>query len=53
MIKYEAAILSALEDVENALVAYAEEQNRRDDLQEAAQAAQKAVEFAKYKYQAG
>ena len=30
--KYEAAILSALEDVENALVAYAEEQGRRDGL---------------------
>lgn len=53
LITYEAAILSALEDVENALVAYAEEQNRRDDLWEAAQAAQKAGELAKYKYQSG
>jgi multidrug efflux system outer membrane protein len=53
LITYEAAILSALEDVENALVAYAEEQNRRDNLQEAAQAAQKAVELAKYNYQSG
>lgn len=53
LIKYEAAILSALEDVENALVAYVEEQNRRDDLQEGVQAAQKAVELAKYKYQSG
>lgn len=53
LIKYEAAILSALKDVENALVAYTEEQNRRDDLREAAQAAQKAVELAKYKYQSG
>lgn len=53
LIKYEAAILSALEDVENALVAYAAEQNRRDDLREAVQAAQKAVELAKYKYQSG
>ena len=51
--KYEAAILSALENVENALAAYAEEQNRMDNLQEAAQAAQKAVELAKYKYQSG
>lgn len=53
LIKYEAAILSALEDVENALVAYAEEQNRRNDLQKAAQAAQRAVELAKFKYQGG
>jgi outer membrane protein, multidrug efflux system len=53
LIKYEAAILTALEDVENALVAYGEEQNRRDSLQEAAQAAKKAVELAKYKYQSG
>jgi len=53
LFKYEATILTALEDVENALVAYGEEQNRRDSLQEAAQAAQKAVELAKYKYQSG
>jgi multidrug efflux system outer membrane protein len=53
LIAYEAAILSALEDVENALVAYAEEQNRRDNLQEAAQAAQKAAEFAKLNYESG
>jgi outer membrane protein TolC len=53
LIKYQTAILTALEDVENALVAYGEEQNRRDSLQEAAQAAQKAVELAKYKYQGG
>jgi len=53
LIKYKASILTALEDVENALVAYGEEQNRRDSLQKAAQAAQKAVELAKYKYQSG
>lgn len=53
LIVYEAAILSALEDVENALVAYAEEQNRRDNLQEAAQAAQKAAELAKLNYESG
>jgi outer membrane protein TolC len=53
LIQYEAAILGALEDVENALVSYAEEQHRRDDLHEATQAAQKAVELAQNKYQAG
>jgi NodT family efflux transporter outer membrane factor (OMF) lipoprotein len=50
---YEAAVLSALEEVENALVAYAEEQHRRQSLSEATHAAQKAVELAQHKYQAG
>jgi NodT family efflux transporter outer membrane factor (OMF) lipoprotein len=50
---YEAAILNALEEVENALVAYAEEQNRRDSLSEAVQAARQAVELSRTKYQAG
>lgn len=53
LIKYEAAILGALEEVENALVAYAEEQQRRQSLSEATQAAQKAVELAQHKFQAG
>lgn len=53
LINYEATILSALEEVENALVAFAEEQNRRDHLSDAAQAAQKAAELAEQKYQAG
>jgi NodT family efflux transporter outer membrane factor (OMF) lipoprotein len=53
LINYEATILSALENVENALVAYAEEQGRRDALSAAEEAAQKAVELAKYKYQSG
>jgi outer membrane protein TolC len=52
-IAYEAAVLSALEEIENALVAYAEEQQRRQSLSEATQAAQKAVELAQHKYQAG
>jgi len=53
LIQYEAAILGALEDVENALVSYAQEQLRRDNLRDATQAAQKAVELAQYEYQAG
>jgi multidrug efflux system outer membrane protein len=53
LIAYEAAVLSALEEVENALVAYAEEQQRRQSLSEATQAAQKAAELAQHKYQAG
>ncbi|HOP40873.1 MAG TPA: efflux transporter outer membrane subunit, partial [Geobacteraceae bacterium] len=50
---YEAAVLNALEEVENALVAYAEEQNRLNSLNEAVQAAQSAVELSMNKYQAG
>ncbi|MEW6376727.1 MAG: TolC family protein, partial [Thermodesulfobacteriota bacterium] len=53
LIAYEAAVLGALEEVENALVAYGEEQQRRDDLRKATQAAQKAVELAQHKYKAG
>jgi outer membrane protein, multidrug efflux system len=53
LITYEATVLGALEEVENALVAYAEVQQRRQSLSEAAQAAQKAVELAQHKYQAG
>jgi len=53
LIAYEAAVLSALEEVENALVAYAKEQEKKQSLSEATQAAQKAVELAQHKYQAG
>jgi NodT family efflux transporter outer membrane factor (OMF) lipoprotein len=53
LIAYEGAVLSALGEVENALVAYAEEQQRRQSLSEATQAAQKAVELAQHKFQAG
>jgi multidrug efflux system outer membrane protein len=53
LIAYEAAVLNALEEAENALVAYAEEQQRRQSLSEATQAAQKAVDLAQHKYQAG
>jgi len=53
LIQYEAAILGAVEEVENALVAYAEVQQRRRSLSEATQAAQMAVELAQHKYQAG
>ena len=53
LIQYEATLLGALEEVENALVAYAEVQQRRQSLTEATDAAQKAVELAQYKYEAG
>jgi len=53
LIQYESAILGALEDVENALVAYADEQYKNDNLSEATQAAQTAVELAQHEYKAG
>lgn len=53
LIKYEAAVLRALEEVENAIVAYSEEQNRRDALHAAENAAMKAAELAQQKYKAG
>ncbi len=53
LIEYEAAILTALEDVENALVAYTKEQVRRHSLMEASQASQRAVDLARCQYLSG
>jgi NodT family efflux transporter outer membrane factor (OMF) lipoprotein len=46
LLQYEATVLAALEEVENALVAYAQEQQRRQALTDATQAAQRAVNLA-------
>ena len=51
--RYEATILTALEEVENSLVAYAEEQDRRDTLAQATRAAQRAAELARDQYLSG
>jgi len=53
LIQYESAILNALEEVENAMTAYVNEQDRRRTLEAAADAAQRAAELALYEYQAG
>ena len=53
LIQYQATVLKAQEEVENALVAYAKEQRRRDSLDKAATAAQRAELLARDKYQAG
>lgn len=53
LIAYRSAVRSALRDVENALVAYSEEQNRRTSLREAVQAAQNAAGLARNQYAAG
>jgi outer membrane protein, multidrug efflux system len=50
---YETTIIFALEETENALNAYSEEQVRRRALVEAAEAAQQAVELVQANYSAG
>ncbi len=53
LVQYQQTVLKAQEEVENALVAYAKEQRRRDSLDKAATAAQRAELLARDKYQAG
>jgi NodT family efflux transporter outer membrane factor (OMF) lipoprotein len=53
LIKYESAILGAIEEVENVLTAYADEQDKNYNLQQAVDAAQSAVDLSKQEYQAG
>jgi outer membrane protein, multidrug efflux system len=53
VISYQSAILHALEDVENALVNYSQEQERRDRLNQAVGQSQLAVELATVQYRAG
>ena len=51
--QYETTILVALEEVENSLVAYAEEQDRSAALTQATQAAEGAAELAREQYASG
>ena len=51
--QYETIILTALEEVENALVAYGEEQNRKQALTDATDSAQRAAELARNQYASG
>ena len=53
LISYQSTILNALEEVQNALVNYSQEQERRDRLNQAAQQSQLAVELATEQYTAG
>ncbi len=53
LLTYESSVLTALADVENSLVAYADEQLRQQSLQRAEQAAQRAVLMAKDQYTSG
>lgn len=51
--EYEATVLAALEEVQNALVAYSEEQNRKEALTAATDAAQQAAGLARNQYASG
>jgi NodT family efflux transporter outer membrane factor (OMF) lipoprotein len=53
LLAYEAAVLGALEEVENTLTAYAEEQLRRERLLAAVDAARQAEALAAIQYNAG
>ncbi len=53
LIDYEVTILGALEEVENALIGYVDEQVRRESLVEAAESAERAVDLVRTNYAAG
>src|SRR5713226_7915989 len=53
LIRYQSAILNAFEEVQNALVNYSQEQERRDRLNQAVEQSQLAVDLATDQYRAG
>ena len=53
LVSYESAVLNALEEVQNALVNYSQEQERRDRLNQAVQHNQLSVDLALEQYRAG
>jgi outer membrane protein, multidrug efflux system len=53
LVSYQSSVLNALEEVQNALVNYSQEQERRDRLNEAARQSQLAVDLATEQYKAG
>lgn len=53
MIAYQSTILNALQEVENALTAYAKEQLRAESLQRAVEAARRTESLARDRYNAG
>ena len=53
LIAYEASVLAALEDVENALVSLSENRNQQEALQAAAEAANNAALLARHRYTGG
>lgn len=53
LIQYKSVVLSALEEVENALKAYAGEQQKMERLEDATRAAQSAADLADHQYATG
>ncbi len=53
LVQYEATVLTALKEVENALIGVAQEQQRLQDLNRATQTAQRAVALAQNQYHSG
>ena len=53
LLQYKSVVLAALQEVENALISYAQEQQRRENLQQAAQAAQTAAGLARQEFEVG
>jgi len=53
LVAYQQTVLTALEDVENALAAYASGRDREDARRQAAEAARSAADLARKQYQAG
>lgn len=53
LLRYEKAVLTALEEVENALVAHAREGRRQDALREAVVAERRALDLATHRYTGG
>jgi NodT family efflux transporter outer membrane factor (OMF) lipoprotein len=53
LIEYESTVLAVLEEVENALIAYAQERVRQDTLREAVEAADRAADLSRNEYEAG
>ncbi len=53
LIQYKSTVLTALNEVENALTAYANEQNREQHLKLSAAAAEKSLNLAKIRYKTG
>ncbi len=53
LISYESVVLNSLEEVQDALATYSQEQERRDRLNQAVQHSQLAVDLATEQYRAG
>ena len=53
VLRYRSAVLSALEETENALVNYSDEQSRRERLENAVRANEEAVKLSNDRYRAG